>query len=352
MMVAHHQDLVEVEARICCLMATAPKNEHGEKLTDAVKLNGYPCQAIARVIPYKQRAAGREDAEIVIDADNWEELSDAERDALIDHELTHFDVKRDDEGHPKSDDCGRPKLAMRQHDHQMGFFDVIAKRHGDASYEVKQAKVFADKCGQTYFGWANPPSGSVEAMPAKMPSGGITSVTLSSGGKSVTLDHGRKEKHYNGGRAEDRRRRNDGRDFSGIQRWEVLMTLTPEQIAELTGDALAEAVAERMEKKPPISRDAPLTTWWLWMPNRDGLNWQWRPRGLDWNAAGMLLAEITRRDWDWNCFNMREAGDKRNRVSASKHMIGGVVNARAGDLPTAVARLFLLVMGKEDEACR
>lgn len=130
------------------------------------------------------------------------------------------------------------------------------------------------------------------------------------------------------------------------------MTLTPEQIAELTGDALAEAVAERMEKKPPISRDAPLTTWWLWMPNRDGLNWQWRPRGLDWNAAGMLLAEITRRDWDWNCFNMREAGDKRNRVSASKHMIGGVVNARAGDLPTAVARLFLLVMGKEDEACR
>lgn len=194
MMDEHHQDLVEVEARICVMMATAPRNEHGELLAEAVKLNGYPCQAVAKIIPYKQRAAGREDAEITIDADNWKNLSDGERDALIDHELTHFDVKRDEEGNVKSDDCGRPKLGMRLHDYQMGFFDVIAKRHGDASYEVKQAKVFADKCGQFYFGFATPPDRSVESLPAKLPEGGISSVTFSSGGKSVTLDHTTREK--------------------------------------------------------------------------------------------------------------------------------------------------------------
>lgn len=164
MMAKYHKDLTEVELRVCCLMAIPAKNDKGEPLAPAVKLNGYPCQAIIKIISYKDRVAGREDVEITIDADNWEKLSEAERDALIDHELTHIEVQRDDEGTVKADDCGRPKVKMRLHDHQHGWFDVVAKRHGDASAEVKQAKAFADEFGQVYFGWSRPPEHGIETQ--------------------------------------------------------------------------------------------------------------------------------------------------------------------------------------------
>lgn len=202
-MKSHHEGLVEVGVKVCVLMASAAKDEHGEIVCPALKLHGVECAAIAKIIPYKQRAAGREDCEITIDADKWESASDPERVALIDHELCHFETSLDDEGNVKSDDMGRPKLKTRHHDHDFGWFDCIARRHGDASYEVKQAKAFADKEGQTYFGWASPPAGHTEQGPTPtvdlsndpaflkatrdLCPKGEGSVTISTGGKSVTL---------------------------------------------------------------------------------------------------------------------------------------------------------------------
>jgi hypothetical protein len=180
-----HQDLEEVDANVCVLMATAAKDDKGKALAPAVKLHGVACAATVRIVSYKDRVAGREDAEILIDADLWEEASDPERVALLDHELHHLEVQRDDDGHPKSDDCGRPKLKMRHHDHDFGWFDAIARRHGDASYEVKQAKAFADQNGQLYWGWSSPPADGLES--------GLAAVSLTMVGpsgvetKSVTL---------------------------------------------------------------------------------------------------------------------------------------------------------------------
>lgn len=190
-----HPDLVKVEAKVTYLFAIAEKNEHGEPLSPAVTLGGYPCLAKVKVIGLKERADGRADAEVVIDQDAWDGMTDQQQDALLDHELHHLDPKRDPEtGDFVSDDIGRPKFNMRRHDHQFGWFDVVARRHGDASFEVKQAKQFADACGQLYFGWKAPPAQSVESLPAKTPKGGIESITLSSGGNSVTLtaEHAKK----------------------------------------------------------------------------------------------------------------------------------------------------------------
>src|SRR5690606_5222802 len=129
-------------------------------------VNGYPAAAMVKINSYRDRVEGKADATIFIDADEWEGLDDPRREALIDHELQHLEVKRDpDTGAPLSDDAGRPKLKIRKHDHQYGWFDVIAERHGDASYEVRQAKAFADRHGQTYFGWAKPPDRGVESLP-------------------------------------------------------------------------------------------------------------------------------------------------------------------------------------------
>jgi hypothetical protein len=52
---------------------------------------------------------------------------------------------------PAFDALDRPKLAMRKHDHQFGWFDEVAQRHGEASPEVRQARVLMEKSGQLYF---------------------------------------------------------------------------------------------------------------------------------------------------------------------------------------------------------
>lgn len=117
---------------------------------------GYPAGAIVRITPLKDRALGMADATIVVDRAGWLALSARQRNALIDHELTHLEVKTEEEEGAKDpvpvyDALGRPKLVMRKHDHQFGWFDEVAKRHGEASPEVRQARVLMEKSGQLYF---------------------------------------------------------------------------------------------------------------------------------------------------------------------------------------------------------
>ena len=83
------------------------------------------------------------DAEIVLDGDRWDELSAEEQDAAIDHELTHLELVVDDSG-LRRDDLDRPNLRIRKHDHQFGWFDCVARRHGTASFEWRQYEQFTE----------------------------------------------------------------------------------------------------------------------------------------------------------------------------------------------------------------
>lgn len=113
---------------------------------------GYPAGAVVRITPLRERALGLADASIVVDRAVWLSLSGRQRNALIDHELTHLNRVLDEETEtPVFDPLGRPKLVMRKHDHQFGWFDEIAQRHGDASPEVRQAKQLMEQSGQLYF---------------------------------------------------------------------------------------------------------------------------------------------------------------------------------------------------------
>ena len=140
-----------VDIKIDILMA-ATDEEDGEP----VKLNGYPCQAVVRILGPKERAKGQGDAEIVIDEANWNDLTTAEQDALLDHEIYHLEVVIGQNHKPKVDPYGRPKLKMRLHDRQFGWFDEIASRHGTASVEVKQATAFKLSASQLYFQFEPP----------------------------------------------------------------------------------------------------------------------------------------------------------------------------------------------------
>lgn len=122
-----------------------------------LKLGGYTCAAIVRITSAKERAAGRGDAEIVIAYEWWKKRTERQQEALLFHELWHLKLKTRD-GIPQFDSNERPFLKMRLHDHNFGWFNEVAARYGEDSYEVEQANAFKAKSGQMHFGWMEAPA--------------------------------------------------------------------------------------------------------------------------------------------------------------------------------------------------
>lgn len=130
-----YPDLKNAGVRID-LLSVASDVEGKPALTHA----GYPAAAVVRATSIKERTKGAGDAEIVIDESLYLGMNDAEKDALLDHEIHHIVLKLDKKTDAVKLDCrGRPKIGMKKHDLQFGWFVEIAKRHGPASGEVQQA---------------------------------------------------------------------------------------------------------------------------------------------------------------------------------------------------------------------
>lgn len=140
--------------RLCIFLA------HSDSSEPPVKLHGYPCAAKIAIIPYKQRVDKRADAEITIDALWWDNATEPAQRALLDHEISHLELSKDDLGCLKTDDQGRPKLSLRLHDWQLGGFRAIAQRYGDNAPEVAMARDFQKRHGDVALA-----AGNLFAMP-------------------------------------------------------------------------------------------------------------------------------------------------------------------------------------------
>lgn len=140
----YHQPLKDARVQLDLLWARSTLDGNGDITGPAIKHQGYPCAAVVRVIGLKDRSKGMGDAEILLDADRWDEWSEEEQNAIIDHELEHLELARDSEGAIKRDDLDRPKLRLRKHDHQFGWFDSIVRRHGSNALEWQQHQAFVD----------------------------------------------------------------------------------------------------------------------------------------------------------------------------------------------------------------
>jgi Putative phage metallopeptidase len=146
-----HRPLSDHKVKINALFSYPNLDKYGRPIEDAIKVNKYKALACIKVTSYKDRVKGMADAEMLIDYTFWEKASTLERTALIDHELTHLQVKVDDYGRALLDKVKRPKLYLRNHDVQIGWFASVAKRYGKHSIEVKQAEILFDKLGQSYW---------------------------------------------------------------------------------------------------------------------------------------------------------------------------------------------------------
>jgi len=171
-----YKDILEAKVKIDFLFAYADVNEKGEKGGHALTKHGIRALGITRKLGIKDRVMGRGDAEVAIDADWWEEATPLKRRALLDHELHHIEVKLDEAGVVIRDDLKRPKLKLRKHDVEVGWFALVAGRHGSNSIEIEQAKRVMDSYGQLF--WPeidgqepllleNAPTGDDERTPVK-----------------------------------------------------------------------------------------------------------------------------------------------------------------------------------------
>jgi hypothetical protein len=145
-----HPDLAETGCKVGALFAF---NESGP----AIKLHGSAALATVQVVSPKRRPHCEYDAEILIDAGEWSQLSPAQQDALIDHEASHLRRKEWSEKklaklrkeNPdavawKLDSLGRPMLGTVPADVTPGdCFRACIIRHGAAAVEFVTAKRFA-----------------------------------------------------------------------------------------------------------------------------------------------------------------------------------------------------------------
>jgi hypothetical protein len=133
----HHAELDEAEVSVLCLFVDAGMDDDDEP-KPAIKKDGHECAAQVKKTTAPDRVAGLPDALIIIDFHKWENLAAGQREALIDHELEHLDLKYGKEGELKRDCFGRPELEYRKHDWVLAGFSSIVERHGVSALETTQ----------------------------------------------------------------------------------------------------------------------------------------------------------------------------------------------------------------------
>lgn len=141
-----HPDLIKAQVRVTPLMVHPPVDKSGNPSGPALKLAGAPCVAKITVASARDRLLAKTDAIVEIAADVWERLDDAQRLALVDHELEHLIVKRDDKGEIQTHDDCRPCLATQPDDWVLTGFASVVERHGQSSVEVLGLRALASGC--------------------------------------------------------------------------------------------------------------------------------------------------------------------------------------------------------------
>lgn len=141
----YHGGLNDAGVTFDVLIAFATKDETGDPVGPALSHGGYAALATVRINPLKARVLGQADVLITIDGDRWDEYAERQKMAILDHEVTHLELATED-GEKGTivlrDDIDRPKLRMRKHDHQFGWFDDVVRRHGRDSIEWSQFEAF------------------------------------------------------------------------------------------------------------------------------------------------------------------------------------------------------------------
>jgi hypothetical protein len=130
----NHGELHNAGVTITALIA---RSEEGP----AIKVRGSEAAGCIRITKLAERTLGLGDAVMTLDGESMIAWSSKRLQAVIDHELRHLMLAKNKRtGEIQLDDEGRPKLRIRPHDFEFGWFARTAELYGEESYEVSQAR--------------------------------------------------------------------------------------------------------------------------------------------------------------------------------------------------------------------
>jgi hypothetical protein len=127
----------ELHAAGVTVTALIARSEEGP----AIKVRGSEAAGCIRITKLAERTLGLGDALMTLDGERMDAWSSKRLQAVIDHELRHLMLAKNKKtGQIQLDDEGRPKLRIRPHDFEFGWFARTAELYGEESYEVSQAR--------------------------------------------------------------------------------------------------------------------------------------------------------------------------------------------------------------------
>lgn len=143
-----HAELVDLKVRVVVLMVRPEtvidqETKQERPKGPAIKEHGHSAAARIKLGKAQDRLLAKYDALIEIDDLIWEMLSKDQRQALLDHELTHLGIRTNKDGVICNDD-GTPKLETVPDDYMLtGFFSVI-ERHREHALEARSLRVVCE----------------------------------------------------------------------------------------------------------------------------------------------------------------------------------------------------------------
>jgi len=143
----HSERLESVDIKL--LAAYAARDKDDEPRGEALSSRGRPILGKIRITTLEDRVAGSADVRVILHGDRWGSLSAAMQRSVLDDCITQIEVLVED-GKPKLDDHGRPKLRKRAWDFEFAGFNEVAERNGRSSVEVHNFRVLFNQHGQTY----------------------------------------------------------------------------------------------------------------------------------------------------------------------------------------------------------
>jgi len=134
-MARYHHELVDAQSRVSLNFVKAFDKD--DEPTPALKHAGHYCEAYVKLISRRRKLRDPHEAEIDIDGHMWEEKNDQQREALLDHELSHIKVVTDRHGIPKRDEDERVQLKLVPDDIFITGFLSVIRHYGQNAGEYQ-----------------------------------------------------------------------------------------------------------------------------------------------------------------------------------------------------------------------
>ncbi len=146
-----HDNLAKSSIAIDILFKHAERDENDKPKACALRVQGRPSMGCIRITNLKERILKHGDAEMILDGDRWEKLTEPQQRALLDQIVTRLDPMMSENDEPEVDEANRPLLKSRKCDIHYEGFEEVAARHGDNSQELIEATTLKARHGKLLF---------------------------------------------------------------------------------------------------------------------------------------------------------------------------------------------------------